>query len=200
MSFRRLLALVTTACHAIAASCHGYLDMPAARNVQRNSNHCPHCLNGPGLCGDPARRRDHETGGKFASPPRVAHTYRSGSKLDARVVITANHAGRWSLELCSLDNGIKHETKSCFKRLQLADGRGQYVYLSPSAGVSRSTFRIPRGLRCKRCVLRWFYETGNSCTPRGTPRKFANPGLQTCGTRRAPAMETFTNCADIRII
>lgn len=205
MTWKRALGFLTGLTCVVGGMCHGYLAHPAARNVQRNSNYCPHCLNGPEVCGDPRGRHDHEAFGRFASSPRIARTYASGGLLRARVVITANHRGRWSLGLCALkDSSLQTERATlsrskCFKKLKLANGGGTYVYLSSSASASSATFKLPRGVRCSRCLLRWHYETGNSCTPRGTPRQYANPGLETCGTRRAPAMETFTNCADIRI-
>lgn len=193
LTCRRALGLLTCLTGVIGAACHGYLAVPAARNVQRNSDYCPHCLNGPGVCGDPRGSRRHETGGSHATPPVIAATYRAGDRLTARVTITANHKGRWSLGLCTR----LPERTSCFKMLKLADGRGSHVYLPSSASSSSATFRLPRGVTCSRCVLRWHYETGNSCTPRGTPRRYASPGLDVCG--KWMHGETFTNCADIRI-
>lgn len=198
MGLRRVLGALVAACNVLSASCHGFLALPAARNVQHWSTWCPQCLNGPGICGDPAGEHDHEATGMYGSPPRIAGTYKSGGTLKARVVITANHKGRWGLEVCKLDPG-RRERRACFKPLHRADGGGPYVYLPPSASESIATFRLPKALRCKRCVLRWHWETGNSCNPRGTPRRHATPGLLTCGARGAPAMETFTNCADVRI-
>lgn len=199
MRFKALVAFVVGACQAVAVACHGYLDVPAARNVQHWSHYCPQCLNGPGVCGDPEGVHDHEAFGLFANPPRVADTFERGATMRAHVVITANHGGRWGLEVCKLRAG-QRELRSCFKRLKRADGRGRYVYVPPSASESTAAFKLPKNLTCERCVVRWRWETGNSCTPKGTPRKYANPGLQTCGTGTAPPMEAFTNCADVRII
>lgn len=189
---RSVLSAILLLASVAGGMCHGYLAMPAARNVQHNSDYCPHCLNGPEVCGDPAGQHHHETGGKYGTS-RTVRAYASGGLLKARVVITANHVGRWSLSLCPK----RIPTKKCFKRLKLADGKGSYVYLSHSAHSSSATFRIPRGTKCKQCVVRWLYETGNSCTPRGTPRRYANPGLGMCGVWMNG--ETFANCADVRI-
>lgn len=205
MGFKKVLALVVGACHVVASMCHGYLAVPASRNLQHNSDWCPWCLNGPGVCGDARGRRDHESGGKFASPPRVSGTYKSGGVLKARVVITANHRGRWGLRLCPLKSASQGaersamKKKSCLKQLKRADGRGAHVYLSPSASASSGSFRLPRGVKCSRCVLQWVWETGHNCNPSGTPRPFLNRNLGTCGRRGAAGIETFTNCADIRI-
>lgn len=188
----------------VAGACHGYLAKPAARNVQHLSDYCPQCLNGPGMCGDLPGQPRHEAFGKYASPPDVAETYEAGGMLRARVVITANHRGRWGLKLCALpDTSPRTERAAmpgCLKRLKRTGGKGSYVYLWPSASVSTAAFRLPRGVTCERCVLQWLWETGNSCTPPGTPAKYANGALQTCGSASAPPGETFTNCADIRIV
>lgn len=203
MRFGRLLAFAVGVAHAVGALAHGYLAQPAARNVQHNSDWCPQCLNGGGVCGDPSDGpRNHEAFGKYATQ-RLAATYASGGTLRARVVITANHLGRWGLRLCALDDDSpaaeRRALPDCFERLKRADGGGTWVYLSSSASESSATFRLPKGVRCKRCVLQWRYQTGNSCTPRGTPPRHANPHLQECGTPGAPVMERFTNCADVRI-
>lgn len=185
-----ILMMFVLAGHVASVTAHGYLAQPAARNVMRNSDYCPHCLTGPGVCGDPRGVHTHEKEG------RVAAKYRKGQVIKAHVVITANHGGRWSLGLCA----STREKASCFKKLRRADGGGVYVYLPASASSSSAKFHLPKGLACRRCVLRWLYETGNSCTPRGTPPKYANPHVQVCGTRGAPRMETFTNCADVSIV
>lgn len=200
--WKRVLAAVIGLASVVGGACHGFLQTPPARNVQHNSDYCPQCLNGPEVCGDPGGQHHHEAFGKYATPPRVGQTYRSGGVLPARVVITANHVGRWGLQLCALkDPSPESErralTARCFKRLKLARGGGSYAYLSSSDTASSAVFRLPRGLRCDRCVLRWVYETGNSCTPPGTPVRYANPGLEVCG--KWMAGERFTNCADIRI-
>lgn len=195
MSWKRVLGLVVGLASVVGGMCHGYLAIPAARNVQRNSDYCPHCLNGPEMCGDPAGQHRHETGGKYATPPRIAATYARGGRVAARVVITANHVGRWSLSLCARPK----ESPKCFRRLRLANRRGPFVYLPSSASRSSGVFRLPRNVTCKRCVLRWRWETANSCNPPGLPRAYSNPGLQTCFSPGAPPPEIFTNCADISI-
>jgi len=191
------------------ARAHGFLADPAARNVQHNSDYCPSCLNagGPGVvfahgrharygvCGDPWNRpKHHEEGGKYATPPRVAGRYRAGGTLDAKVILTANHGGRWSLRLCP---NPKRVTQRCFDRflLRRADGRGPFTPVPGETSVFRVTYRLPKGVRCERCVLQWHYETGNSCNPPGIPG--AVRGLPRCD--RSTAGEAFWNCADIRI-
>ncbi len=209
------LAVFTPPCPANA---HGYLAFPAARNVQRNSNYCMHCLNagGPGVvfsrglpgrhgvCGDPWNgRKDHEAGGRFASPRRTAATFAPGGIVKAKVILTANHLGRWSLRLCAAPEkgGASAErrvvTQRCFDRtvLRRADGRGPYTLVPSNKDKFTMAYRLPKKIRCKRCVLQWTYETGNSCTPRGM--KPVSPGMPVCD--RSVAGESFWNCADIAI-
>lgn len=192
------------------ARAHGYLADPAARNVQHNSDYCPHCLNagGPwtvyargqpgkhGVCGDAwnAPRR-HEEGGVFATPPRIAKTYSSGGTLAARVTLTANHKGRWSLRLCPTPR--RATSQSCFDKhlLKRADGKGAFTPVPGGTSAFRVKYRLPPGVKCARCVLQWTYETGNSCNPPGMPRP--TPGLESC--RTSLNGEQFWNCADIRI-
>lgn len=197
---------------------HGYLARPAARNVVHNSNYCPHCLNaaGPwkvfggsgrpakyGVCGDAFDEpKDHESGGKYGSTnPTV---FRRFDAFVAKVTLTANHRGRWSLRLCRRRPDAQHtpETQRCFDAhvLRRVDGSGPYTYVLPGVDVYEVHYRLPRRVVCEHCVLQWFYETGNSCTPEGTPRGFANPGLGVCfapGTWAYP--EQFWNCADVKI-
>jgi hypothetical protein len=201
---------------------HGFLARPAARNVQHNSDWCPHCLSAGGteavwrktkgggkpprfgVCGDPADGpRHHEVGGKYATPPRLAGTYRSGGKMHVRVTLTANHQGRWSLRLCPLPSPSpsserKHLSQTCLNQhvLRRADGSGPYTYVRSDDSDFAVTYRLPR-VRCRRCVLQWLYETGNSCAPRGIPRAYAAASVGTCGPRYPG--ELFVNCADIAL-
>lgn len=199
--WKKLVGLVMGVAQIAVAAAHGYLVEPPARNVQRNSDYCPQCLNGPGVCGDPRGQLNHEPFGKYASPPIIAAKYSAGSKLKAKMIITANHQGRWSLELCPLKNTSPKAERSaipkCFKRLELADGKGQYVYIPSSASTSSATFRLPKGVKCERCVLRWVWETSNSCNPKGMPKAYSNQYIDTC--RRPQDGEQFRNCGDIQI-
>lgn len=174
--------LSLASCAAVAG--HGYLAYPVSRNVI-SSNYCPQCFNGPGACGDPRGEHSHE------KPGRPTATLKRGGTLRARVVITANHLGRWSLALCPTT------APGCSRLLRRADGAGAYVYLPGSASSSTATFRIPRRAPA-RGVLRWRYETGNTCTPRGTPRRFANPSLATCVP--SSPQEIFSGCADVKLV
>lgn len=220
-----VLQLVAVGISGVRA--HGYLAAPPSRNFIANSDYCPQCLSagGPfevyggsvpvkkpgkyGVCGDPwAGPRNHEVGGKFyPSPPNPPPTtLRAGSVFVARVKFTATHLGRWGLRVCRLPTPSAASeratlSQACFDRVQLqrADGAGLYAYVGPGTSEQFISFKLPAYLTCGRCVMQWHYETGNSCTPEGTPPRFANTGLEKCFTERAAAPEEFWNCADVRI-
>lgn len=200
--WKKLIGLVMGVAQIAVAAAHGYLAEPSARNVQHNSDYCPQCLSGPGVCGDPRGQLSHEPFGKYASPPIIAAKYPAGGTLKAKMVITANHQGRWYLELCPLKNTSPKSERSairngCLEKLRLANGKGQYVYISSSASTSSGTFQLPKGVTCGRCVLRWVWETSNTCNPKGMPKEYSNQYVGVC--RRPQDGEQFRNCADIQI-
>lgn len=200
-----------------SAAGHGYLANPPARNVVFNSDYCPQCLNagGPwkvfgdghpakyGVCGDAFDEpKNHEAGGRYAATqPAVFKRFDS---FVAKVVLTANHLGRWSLRLCRRrpDDAATPETQRCFDAhlLRRVDGSGPHTYVLPGVDSYEVHYRLPRRVVCQHCVLQWLYETGNSCTPPGTPAGFANPGLGVCFAPNTWVYpEQFWNCANLRI-
>lgn len=221
----RALAAVVVAAQVLGAACHGFLAEPKARNVVHNSNYCPHCLaaGGPGVtyaggrtwpnskhgvCGDPAAGPlDHEAGGKFATK-KITGTYKRGQVVTLRVKLTAPHGGRFSFGVCPVPDGAsaaaerKAVTQKCLNsnRLTNTENGTPYWWLGKKgAGEYTMTFRLPAALVCKRCVLQWHYETGNSCTIPGTPAGQAmSPNMVSC--KGSAVMEEFWNCADISIV
>lgn len=222
--WKRALGLVVGALCAVSAAAHGYLAEPKARNVLANSNYCPHCLaaGGPsvtygggrtwpnsrhGVCGDPhTGPLDHEAGGKFATKVVTAR-YAQGQRVTLRVKITAPHGGRFSFGLCPVPDGASDAderrvvTQKCFdaNRLKNADDGTPYWWFGKKpAGEYAVDFVLPAGVSCKRCVLQWHYETGNSCTIPGTPAQHAmGAGMTPCN--QSPNMEEFWNCADVSV-
>jgi len=206
----------------IVANGHGSVRDPPARNVLYNSNDCPDCLNAGGvsvmfdgvhskpkygLCGDPWNaKKDHEAGGKFAKG-KIVRTYLSGSTILIKLYFSANHLGKMQFGLCKLpDNRISssdersHTTQKCFDShvLRRADNRKIYLFLRGTEENLIVKYKLPRGLKCKHCVLQWRWETGNSCCPDKTPKKYCGPGVSKCFEYSVP--EIWLNCADIRII
>lgn len=221
----RLLGLAVVATNLVGAMCHGYLGEPKARNVVHNSNFCPHCLaaGGPGLtyaggrtwpqslhgaCGDPHNApRDHEAGGKFATK-KITGTYVPGQTITIRIHISAPHGGRFSFGICPLPDKVTDAqeralaTQECFDKNQLinaADGTPYWWFGKKPTGDYSMAFKLPPAIRCKRCVLQWHYESGNSCTIPGTPAEHVmSPNMVACD--KTGVMEEFWNCADVRVV
>lgn len=129
-----------------------------------------------GMCGDvytAARPRAHESGGTYGRFPSlgkdaVAACYTPGADIDIVIKITAHHKGFFEYNLCVPGSG-RDETEQCFDngyKLQRADGSGTRYDL-PNLGARDYTMRykLPEGVTCdgqSRCVLRWYWETGNT--------------------------------------
>ncbi|XP_043286015.1 uncharacterized protein [Venturia canescens] len=146
-----------------------------------------------GVCGDnyaDKQPRANENGGTYGTGI-IVETYKAGSDILANVEITANHFGYFTFDLCPLQNTTDIETEECFDafKLELADGGFKYVVDTPRVGEYLVKLRLPDGLTCDHCVLRWQYTAGNSwglCDD-GT-------GAIGCGDQ-----ETFRTCSDIEI-
>ncbi|XP_071454440.1 uncharacterized protein [Hetaerina americana] len=148
-----------------------------------------------GPCGDDyseRRPRMNENTGVYGRGV-VSKTYTSGQEITATVDVTANHGGYFEFRLCPLASKKDIETEECFDRypLELADRSGTRFKV-PNYGPRNFDvkLRLPRGLRCNQCVLRWQYTAGNSwgVCPDGTT-------AIGCGDQ-----ETFRNCADVSIL
>ena len=202
---------------------HGMMTSPRSRNVIHNSDWCPQCLNagGPfvmydgnskryGVCGDPWNgERKHEVGGVFSwkQGDPVQATVAQGGSLAVSVVLTANHKGRFRVEACALPNpgGVEQEraalVETCFVPLRRLDDDEIHTYVPSNVNSFDITYRIPRDFPpSDRAVVRWWYQSGNSCQVADTPTAYSTPGLSICGSDSAPKPEEFMNCADVRIV
>lgn len=233
---RKLLGLAVIAANVIAASCHGFMSEPAARNVVHNSNYCPHCLpaGGPGttyaggrkwtaagskmwdpkknaahgVCGDPhTGPLDHEAGGKFATK-KITGVYARGQTVTLRIKVTAPHGGRFMFGICPVPDGASDAaeraavTQQCMDRNRLKnakDGTDYWWFGKKSVGEFEMQFKLPDTVECKRCVLQWHWESGNSCTLPGTPPD-AVMSASMGGCEGAQNMEEFWNCADVTVL
>jgi hypothetical protein len=205
---------------------HGHLRTPMSRNyVTRDGNENGLSAGGPaavygngkypngkhGVCGDPAGGdRPHEAGGVKSNGGKIVATYKSGDTIDLEVVITANHWGKFQFRVCPLPRASMSPqeerafaTQACFNRNVLrnaGDGSDVYWVRETSAKSYRMRFKLPPGLNCDRCILQWYYLTGNSCVPKGVPQGL--PGysyrMGECGGNAANP-EEFWNCADVKI-
>ncbi|XP_071054013.1 uncharacterized protein [Onthophagus taurus] len=165
-------------------------------NWDDNQNYCGGLTfmvnnGGCGICGDRIiddHPQDNENTGKFGRG-KVVSQYKSGQTIDVSVTLTTNHKGSFEYSLCKLLNSSTYESREdCFELLTLEDGSTSFeVVLGYNQFENR--VRLPEGLVCERCVLRWHYVSGNNwghCED----GSFA----QGCGPQ-----ETFRSCADISI-
>lgn len=176
-----------------------------------------------GLCGDPfsqATPRNHEAGGKYWSG-RPTATYQKGQIVQFTTQLSAFHRGRLGFRICKIvGTSIAAEqeqlSEDCFQQsvLKQANVPGAQAPGDPWFHLGRiettgatttftASYQLPKDLVCDgqtaKCILQWYYLTGNSCNPPGEPSKYSNTGLETCGAG-APFPEEFWNCADVRII
>ncbi|KDD72946.1 hypothetical protein H632_c2704p0, partial [Helicosporidium sp. ATCC 50920] len=169
------------------------------------------------MCGDPHTAplpRPHENGGKYYTG-EIAGTWTEGSDITLEVVLTAFHMGRFGFRICKIEgNSPEAEreqlTEECFNKHILLRANGTegstpndpYYHLGGMVNSPyKMTYRLPEGLTCDgvntRCVLQWYYLTGNSCNPPNEPPEFiVNPLLGVCGVVSAYP-EEFWNCADV---
>lgn len=204
---------------------HGYMNKPAARNVQRGPQGDKQSLNCGGRaaqwdndrlrystgnpfglcdrCGSDiteSKPRSFEEGGKYATPPIIAANYAPGSAVDIEIVITANHGGRFSFRLCAPPGNPSDQ--ACYDTMLLKQSNGDpYFYIhSGGADTYHMQYMLPQGVTCDRCVLQWLYTSANSCNIPGMPAAFVvGQNMGDCGSNTAVSPESFINCADIRI-
>ncbi|KAK6637502.1 hypothetical protein RUM44_007922 [Polyplax serrata] len=166
--------------------CGGY-----AVQWEQNQGRC-------GVCGDPwnmEHPRLHEAGGQYAKGIIGRH-YSIGQEIDVEVELTANHWGRFEMNLCPNNNPRYEASQECFDRypLYIAGTRREKQFFIPPDTKKKAIFRykvrLPPFVTCTQCVLQWTYYTGNmwGTCPNGT---------EAVGCGRP---ETFRNCADIQIV
>ncbi|KFM62296.1 hypothetical protein X975_04030, partial [Stegodyphus mimosarum] len=117
-----------------------------------------------GVCGDPwdlPEPRPNEDGGKYGKGI-IVRTYKEGQEFTAIVKIVANHLGHFEFKLCPVQEGIKVD-QDCFDKhpIALADGSGYNYNLGKQKGFVKVHLRLPKGLKCERCVFQWHWRAGN---------------------------------------
>ncbi|XP_048736059.1 uncharacterized protein LOC125651480 isoform X2 [Ostrea edulis] len=150
-----------------------------------------------GICGDAydlPPPRPNEDGGTFGKGI-IIRTYRSGDVIDAVVNLTSNHLGWIEFRLCPHGNDNPYVTQHCLDTnlLQILHSdkgskRTKRFYVGREKLLNLKV-KLPYDLHCKKCVLQWKYNAGNSwgCDKSG------------CGLGVGP-QEQFYNCADISIL
>ncbi|XP_044264472.1 uncharacterized protein LOC123011198 [Tribolium madens] len=176
-------------------------DPTAPPNYDDNQNFCGGVavqwsqFNGKcGVCGDiysdPHPQANENTG--TYGQGKVVRTYDSGSVIDITINLTANHMGYFNFSVCVLqDPNAPESGEECFQPITLANGEPRYYIQSTDKSLIVDTqVKLPDGLKCDRCVLRWHYNCGNSWG-QCDDGSFADG----CGPQ-----ETFRSCADIAVV
>ncbi|KAL4857482.1 Peptidyl-prolyl cis-trans isomerase FKBP13 [Chlorella vulgaris] len=169
-----------------------------------------------GLCGDlAAGPLRHEAGGALWTG-RPTAVLREGSVVYLNVTVTAFHKGRFEFRICRVDGtDVASEkaqlTEACLDQHALVQANvpgaqapgDRYYHLGSNDQPSYTMpYQLPSGLSCdgttSKCVLQWYWITGNTCNPPGEPAPYRSPQLPDCGTGGSPP-EEFWNCADVLI-
>lgn len=147
------------------------------RNVQW-AKHKGKC----GVCGDEfglAKPR-FAYPGAFATDAPIVRVYNQSQKINAKIKITANHKGYFKFRVAPLGKPPIKQHELDEYVLKLENGTAGWQLTSAhGTGVFNITLQLSIHLTCKRCVLQWWWATGNN---------FVND-----------EPETFINCADIEI-
>ncbi|KAL6778288.1 hypothetical protein ACKKBG_A17625 [Auxenochlorella protothecoides x Auxenochlorella symbiontica] len=165
-----------------------------------------------GICGDPfAGERKHEYGGVSATGT-ITGNYTEGDNINITIVINTSHKGRFSFRICVIWNPsleLTELTEDCLNEhiLVQADVPGAQnpgtAHWYDTGSDATMTYKLPQGLTCDgqttRCVLQWYYLTGNTCDPPNTDPSYASLWLPGCLDDGASYPEEFWNCADISI-
>ncbi|XP_044730603.1 uncharacterized protein LOC123293763 [Chrysoperla carnea] len=204
-----LILLVHFECLIHFVTCHGLLLIPVNRaSIWRDNKSAPIDYDDNqgfcggfqvqweinkgkcGICGDDYRYpvpRSHEYQGPYGRSGIMAN-YTQGTAIQVTTLLTANHLGWIQFSLCNLDNR-NLETEDCFQNLEFTNNRAVYDIPEGFTGLLTNTIILPKNLRCKHCVLRWHYRTGNNwgiCED--------GSGKLGCGPQ-----ENFRSCSDISI-
>ena len=155
---------------------------------------------------------DFQAGGKYVTK-KITGTYAAGQIIRIRVEISAPHGGRWQFGVCPVPDGASDAderrvvTQQCMDRNKLINmdkknagyGTQFWWFGKRTDGVYELDMKLPDNIQCKRCVLQWHWESGNSCTIPGTPSsETLSDKKDSC--EGAQNLEEFWNCADVTIL
>lgn len=86
--------------------------------------------------------------------------YKSGGVMDVQVLITANHNGFFTFNLCNLDS-YKKESEECFENIALNQTNGEpKYYIDDQVRIFDVKLQLPEKFVCQHCVLQWTWITG----------------------------------------
>merc|ERR1712168_209376 len=132
----------------------------------------------------------HMDGGRYGNRI-IGKTYKRGQTITVDVLLTASHLGYFEVRIGEFDNkdtSGDNEGKLNGYLMKLVKGGTKYRITTNGRRAHKIQLRLPSNLSCKRCVLQWWYRTGNSwgCDKEG------------CGLGHGN-QEHFVNCADVSI-
>ncbi|KAK3095825.1 hypothetical protein FSP39_019697 [Pinctada imbricata] len=149
-----------------------------------------------GPCGDPHDgKRENEAGGKYGVGIISRSLPDGATTLTAKVRITAYHKGHFEFRICAHDDPTTPVSQNCLNKnlmeIQEAEPHEptKFQLTEPNRRDYELTLILPKGIKCKQCVLQWRYRTGNSWG-----RDIGGRSCLGCGVQ-----EEFRNCADISI-
>jgi hypothetical protein len=154
--------------------------------------------------------------------------YAPGAEFGMTIQITAHHRGHFEFRLCdaALLSDPTTVTWACLNQnvLQRVSVPGEVspvdvnhperYYLEPecSPNYNKTIFmkyRMPANVTCERCVIQWWWITGNSCNAPDYANRSPQPAHVASGCQwwepNLPACSTtypeeFWNCADVRLV
>lgn len=115
-----------------------------------------------GACGDaPEGPWENEAGGKYASGYPSA-VYHEGDVVNVTVTITAKKRGGFFMMYLCPEDRSGSDLEQCFQNNRLtflATGTTQ-LHVSDFEGDGSFEVKLPSGIQCTNCVMRWAYVTG----------------------------------------
>ena len=189
---------------------HGRLIEPASRNAagklgfnipinyNQNEQNCggvgvqwsPSVGGKCGVCGDAYNGpQPHVYPGIYATGV-ITKIYTAGQTIQAKVDITANHKGWFEFRLGKLDTAPITQGKLTHL-LKLTNGETRWYLPSAENGEFTVDVQLPAGVSCDHCVFQWWWTSGNN---------WGCDSPNDCGVGKGPVQETYSNCADIKIV
>eukprot|EP01053_Blabericola_migrator_P003725 Blabericola_migrator_1__3724@NODE_2114_length_3249_cov_615_548397_g1339_i0_p2_GENE_NODE_2114_length_3249_cov_615_548397_g1339_i0NODE_2114_length_3249_cov_615_548397_g1339_i0_p2_ORF_typecomplete_len401_score43_49LPMO_10/PF03067_15/3_9e22LPMO_10/PF03067_15/3_1e03KAR9/PF08580_10/6_2_NODE_2114_length_3249_cov_615_548397_g1339_i019993201 len=231
-----LILLAGLALFTQKAEAHGAMISPQSRNM-KTTHYCPQCANGSGVCGAGS---DGQWPADTSASAQLDGSYTTsltsltpGGTVEVEVYITAAHMGHFVVELCP--NPGSTITDDCFTtRLERDPTDERYApYLSSDPTVTpfvdnscattftqssplKVRYLVPNNISSNHAILRWYWQTGNSCKSMKMPSsasswsasingqtcKIPSSSASSCGSNCPTSScsgEQFKNCADVKI-
>merc|ERR1712189_57423 len=118
-----------------------------------------------GVCGDPAdaKNQRHMDGGRYGNRI-IGKTYKQGEAIKIDVFLTASHKGYFEFRIGDFSNSDTAgdiEGRLNGVVLKQVSGSTKYYIRTPGMRSHKIHLQLPSDLTCERCVIQWWYKTGN---------------------------------------